>query len=298
MKLTIAFVTMNRSNQLKEAVNSCMNCNLPKDTQFVVIDNSSTDDTETVVKNIFCNSKYELQYEKMIENIGAGDGRNVAFGYAKGDYVYFMDDDAYIESEKETDFFQDAIKILDKYQSVVTLTTQIYDLAWKADRMSVKGPAIAYNLYRCFMVCGGSHFLRKSFFCGTSPYFSIKYGNEEMQPSLRGYDKKMDSVYCPSLRVIHNPLIDKWNYTNNGNTGTLMKEVVNKYVIKSMVYPRFFQVLLFPAFMVRRLIYLSNCSCKSIHESKASVKLCLQNTVRIKSSTVFRLFKYFGISIF
>ena len=50
MKLSIAVVTMNRSIQLIEALDSCLTCNLPNDTEFVIIDNASTDDTEQKVK--------------------------------------------------------------------------------------------------------------------------------------------------------------------------------------------------------------------------------------------------------
>ena len=79
MKLTIAIITMNRSEQLKMALQSCLNCDLPKDTQFVIIDNASTDNTESSVRELFEFNCYEYIYHKNQENVGAGKGRNIAF---------------------------------------------------------------------------------------------------------------------------------------------------------------------------------------------------------------------------
>lgn len=52
MKLTIGLVTMNRERQVAEAIQSCLQSNLPNETEFVVINNASTDNTENVVKSI------------------------------------------------------------------------------------------------------------------------------------------------------------------------------------------------------------------------------------------------------
>lgn len=49
-KLSICVITMNRREQLVEALASCLLCKIPKDTQFVVVDNGSTDNTENDVK--------------------------------------------------------------------------------------------------------------------------------------------------------------------------------------------------------------------------------------------------------
>lgn len=51
--LSIVVITWNRSKQLAEALGSCFACDLPEDTEFVIIDNASTDDTEAVVSSLF-----------------------------------------------------------------------------------------------------------------------------------------------------------------------------------------------------------------------------------------------------
>lgn len=99
--LSIVVITWNRSKQLTEALGSCFACDLPEDTEFVIIDNASTDDTEAVVSSLFKNYQYDFYYEKMSENLGVGKGRNYAYLKSHGKYVYFLDDDAYID-KKET----------------------------------------------------------------------------------------------------------------------------------------------------------------------------------------------------
>ena len=89
MKLSIAVVTMNRSKQLLEALESCAACELPTDTQFVIVDNASTDETENMVKGFFATNPFPFYYEKMTENIGCGRGRNYAYSKCSGDYCYF-----------------------------------------------------------------------------------------------------------------------------------------------------------------------------------------------------------------
>lgn len=107
---------------------------MPNEIEFVVIDNASIDNTEKVVKKILSNSGYECYYEKLPENIGCGRGRNYAFSKSRRLYYYSLDDDAIID-EHCKNFFIYALDILDKNTNIVTLTTQIYDTAWKSNRL-------------------------------------------------------------------------------------------------------------------------------------------------------------------
>ena len=162
--LSICVVTMNRASQLNEALESCLACELPKETEFIIVDNASTDQTEQVVTELFQAHQYSYIYEKLDKNLGCGGGRNYAFTQAKGKYIYALDDDAIIDTKKNRLFFEEAIAILNKYHDIVSLTTQIYDTAWKANRLSGNKIKYAENLYKLKMFCGGSHFLRKDFF--------------------------------------------------------------------------------------------------------------------------------------
>lgn len=297
MKLSIAVITMNRVHQLMEALDSCLACNLPNNTEFVVIDNASTDDTEQAVKAKLNNCGYSYYYEKLPENLGVGGGRNHAYDKTNGDYVYVLDDDAII-SPDNLDFFKNAIEILDNHPEIATLTTQIYDEAWQRNRVENHTKKLSDNLFKMMMFSGGSHFLRKSFFV-TTPYFSNKYGYEEIIPSCRVRDAGLQNAFCPNLLIIHKPKIDKWNYTDKDNS-ILVRGFAIMYVIKSKLYPRIFKPMIYLIYRFRRFKYARgvNNARKIAKDVTLQTKTQAKGLRRIKIKTVTKMFKDFGLSVF
>ena len=298
MKLSIAIVTMNRHEQIKEAIESCLRCELPKETEFVIVDNASTDNTEAVVKSLFEGSEYSLIYKKCSENLGAGGGRKLAYTLSSGQYVYAMDDDAYI-SAVNSDFFTRAIDVLDRYLNIAALATQIYDNAWKANRQQASGKEIYPRIYKTKMFCGGSHFLRTDFY-GESPYLPNKYGYEELPPSLLAYDAGCIIAFCPDLLVIHNPKIDKWDASNSKNNAILFRECAIQYSIRKMMYPTAFHPICYFAYTRRIRKHLSSVKGAKIECDKLVEENCRMYPIkkRIRFSTVIRLYKDFGVAVF
>lgn len=299
MKLTISVITMNRSRQLKEALDSCIKCQLPMNTEFVVIDNASTDDTELVVKELMSSGKYSYYYEKLPENLGVGGGRNYAFEKSNGDLVYVLDDDAVIDFESDPNFFLRAINVFENNPSVVTLTTQIYDTAWGRNRVEINGKKLFENIYAHYMFCGGSHFLRKSFF-ENAPYIQNRYGFEEMLPSLRVFDQGKMSVFCSDLRIIHKPEVNKWNYDDPKCQELFLSGFAIPYAIKQMMYPAITQPILYAAYVARKKKYVSKIenANRRMKKMKKDFQISYPIDEKIKLSTVVRMYKYFGVSIF
>lgn len=298
-KLTIGVITMNRATQLKEALESCLACDLPKATQFVIIDNASTDNTEQAVTEVLGSCGYDYHYEKLPENLGVGGGRNYAFTRSCGEYIYVLDDDAVIDTQKNADFFLKAIKIMDEDPKIATLTSQIYDIVWGADRVEKCGPEIAPGIHLCTMFCGGSHFLRKAFFRDV-PYLPNKYGYEEIPPSLRVMDAGMVNVFCPELLVIHKPAVNKWNFAEEKNQALLINGIASPYAIMKMMYPLICRPLLWAATQIRfhrSLRGIPNARKRFNAEIK---EICSQYKIsdKIKLSTVWWMFKAFKLSAF
>ena len=296
-ELSICVVTMNRANQLKDALESCINCNLPQNTEFVIIDNASTDNTQEITFKVLENSGYRFYYEKLPENLGVGGGRNYAFKKCSGKYIYVLDDDAVVSTEN-VDFFTMAIEYFNKYDDIVTLTTQIYDTALEDNRLSIVGKIIYDGLYPCKMFCGGSHFLRKEFF-EEPPYFNNKYGYEEIPPSLYVADAGKKNVFCPELLIIHKPTIDKWDKTKKENIDILINDCATVYALKKMLYPCVFSLLLSFAYHKRCKLYLKD------RDSKKQADKLAKNILRkypkmkkIKITTVVEEYKKFGLSVF
>ena len=286
MKLSICVVTMNRANQLSEALQSCLVCELPRETEFVIIDNASTDHTEQVVKEMLDNSGYNYYYEKMPKNLGCGGGRNYAYSRSQGEIVYVLDDDAVIDIEKCRDFFARAIQIFSDHPSVVTLTSQIYDTAWHKNRVEANGSAIDDGLYRQFMFCGGSHFLRKSFYT-ESPYLPNKYGYEELPPSLIAVDKGKINAFCPDLLIIHKPAVDKWNWDDEKNIWLLINYVALPYAIKKMMYPQVAHPMIKLFYHMRKRKHLKKA--KDRHKADEVVKEVI-NSYKLEYRIRFKTF--------
>ena len=299
MTLTIAIVTWNRELQLRKAINSCLECVLPEDTYFVIIDNNSTDNTEQIIKSLFEGKKYDYYYEKLNDNIGCGNGRNLAFKHSKSKYTYFLDDDAYID-ENNKEFFISAIEILDRHDKIMTLTTQIYDLLWKKNRVAVDGPLLVDNLYLCQRFCGGSHFLRNEFWANQSPYYPNKYGLEEIFPSLRVYDAGYFNVFATNLVIIHNPLFNKWEKGSMEETNLLKTEIVCKLAMKLVIYPSLFSPVLYLSTFVRCIKSLKLRSLFEVFFDERITTIKQQNLEikKIRLSTVVRLYRLFGLSVF
>lgn len=299
MKLSIAVITMNRANQLREALQSCLACELPKETEFVIIDNASTDNTGCIVNETLGNCGHKYFYEKLPKNLGVGGGRNYAYEKACGEYTYILDDDAVIDCENDPRFFIKAIEMLENNTDVVTLTTQIYDTAWQRNRLEVSGPVISNGLYKCLMFCGGSHFLRRSFY-KNAPYLPNKYGYEEIPPSLEAMDTGKINAFCPELLIIHKPAVDKWDWNDEKNHDLLIKGIALPYAIKRMMYPAIAAPLLWLANEVRimRLGVKIENGKKRIKEVKKIFMREYPIKKKIRLSTLIRIFKDFKLSVF
>lgn len=299
MKLSICVITMNRANQLKEALESCLACELPQETEFIVIDNASTDNTEQVVHSTFVGCDFNYYYEKLDENLGVGGGRNYAYDKACGEYAYMLDDDAVIDCSQNTMFFLRAIEIMDKHPEFATLTTQIYDTAWKKNRVACEGPAVADNLFKIQMFYGGSHFLRRAFYTA-SPYLPNKYGYEEIPPSLYAINAGMQNVFCSELLIIHKPIVNKWDWSEEKNASLLVNGLALQYTIKWMMYPAIVYPLLTLANIVRvkqHPVKIPNAR-RRIKQIKKDVMAKYPVKKKISFLTVVKMFSDFKLSTF
>lgn len=296
-ELSICVVTMNRANQLKEALESCVRCNLPEKTEFVIIDNASTDNTEEIVRDFFGLYKYSYYYEKLPENLGVGGGRNYAFNKSSGEYFYMLDDDAVID-ETDPEFFYTAIDVFRKYDKIISLSTQIYDTKWGKDRVSVYGEELYEDVFDSYMVFGGSHFLRNSFF-EKDPYFGNKYGYEEIVTTMRIADAGCFNAVMPKLKVIHKPLVDRWDYEKEENHRVLISAYATPYSIRKMLYPRIFTPILFLFYTLRKTKYIENKAVrKKANEQCRKMLKEYKIEQKIKIKTVIKEYKKFGMAIF
>ena len=302
-KLSIVVLTMNRKYQVTEAIMSCMACNLPKDTQIVVVDNGSTDGTEKEVKKTLSNYSGPVLYHRIEQNIGCAPGRQVGYELANAEYVYFMDDDAIIPNEMKSSFFISSIEYLDANPMAASLTTRIKDIVLKYDRP----PDIARNGESLgdkplmLMYLGGSHFLRKKAF-PLPLYMKIKYGYEEFAPSVSIYDRGLCNVYSSELFIIHKPKINKWIESSDESVHIARLNCYLPYAIKRYLYPSLIQPILLTLYLLRII--------KHFGFSISDFRYCIQNSKmmykqfcrdgiygKIRFKTIIKLVTAFGVSV-
>ena len=295
-KITVAVITMNRSKQLKHALESCIDSELPENTQFLVVDNASTDDTEKMISLFKESIKYDLVYHKEDINRGVGGGRNICFDLAEGEYVYFLDDDAEIAEECRKTFFTKSIENMDKHPQIATLTTDVVDKVF-GDRSQIIAKNMKAGELNCtYTFHGGTVFVRKAAF--SSPLFmDIMYGNEEITLSMDAVNRGYVNAYDPSIYINHYPKNNKWQ--GNSLEFLYISGINNTYNIKRLQYPSVFLPLLYMAYKKRLHMYSGNNKEYIRSCEKKSKEFLKNNKVKkIKFSTVIKCYKEFGLTVF
>jgi glucosyl-dolichyl phosphate glucuronosyltransferase len=90
--LSVIIPTYNRSNLLRETLDSIINQDLNKsEYEVIIINNGSTDDTENVIKNFKKKSSNISSHIQLKQ--GLHEGRNLGYKVSKGDVLVYCDDD-------------------------------------------------------------------------------------------------------------------------------------------------------------------------------------------------------------
>lgn len=101
-KISIIIPTYNRGNLILKSINSVLNQTYPN-TEIIIIDDGSTDNTEKIVKNL---NNHKIKYIKFKENKGASYARNIGIIKASGKYISFQDsDDIYHYDKLEKQYY-------------------------------------------------------------------------------------------------------------------------------------------------------------------------------------------------
>lgn len=288
---------MNRAEQLRLALQSCINSTLPKDLEFVIIDNASTDNTETIVREFFAEHTFPFVYEKENVNLGVGGGRNRGFDLAKGEFVYFLDDDAVISHESYETFFKLPLSLFHQDESIASITTRIYDEMLECDRtVQCSKTSSKDSLPEIFMYLGGSHFLRKCYF-DKPLYLDFKYGMEELLPSIYTIDKGQKNCYIHQIKILHQPRRNKWKSGESEKNGIIIDYNVNSYISKQLLYPSIFHPLLKATFYMRTFKYFGrnrHLWKESIYKLKIQRQNICYKARKVRVKTVLSILKNYS----
>lgn len=95
-KVSVIIPTYNRCKDLMNCIESICN-NIYTNIEIIVVDNASSDGTESAVKNSIYYGLDNFIYIKLPENVMAAGGRNAGIKKAQGDYLLFVDSDNIID---------------------------------------------------------------------------------------------------------------------------------------------------------------------------------------------------------
>lgn len=100
IQISVILCTYNRAHLLKKALESLIRQTFNKALyEIIIVNNASTDNTDEVVKDFkdrYPSHEIRYVYEK---ELGLGYARNRGLKCARGDYIAFIDDDAYAKED-------------------------------------------------------------------------------------------------------------------------------------------------------------------------------------------------------
>lgn len=230
--VSVVIVTYNREIQLKKAIESVL---VQKDIEFeiLVIDNNSKDNTEEYIKNL--QKKHSnIVYKKLDRNYGCVIARNRGMEFAQKDFIFHLDDDAFLEDDLFLYKGINKLKALPK--EVGLMAVGVKEIA--IQKITNKPPR--HHKYQdCYTLyfSGSAAFLKKEVYVkiGNMEENFIRQG-EELEYALRMLRRNYYVVFTDKLFITHCPLHKN---TENLNTFTFY------YLLKNnlFTYEKYFSGL-------------------------------------------------------
>ena len=286
-KLSIAFITYNRSIELIRAIESCKGKGMD-DVEFIVWDNNSDINNRSKIESYVSEVNLNINYHYSNINLGVGGGRNAVWRLCNSEYVLFLDDDAILETPY---FLDNIVKFMDRHSDVGVAGVNIYEPETKKYINCPYRRKLDNSNFEILSYMGGCHIIRKGIISNDFLYpESFKYGSEELFLSLLIFDKGFRVTECSNLTALHIP--SRINRCEGKERD--MNLIINQYVIKLKLYP----IYLYPIYTFFYLIRLWHNKMPIINSFSISSKRSKQIRVsRIKLSTLVRVVKLFGIRV-
>lgn len=232
MKLSIVIITCNRKEELKKTLLSCID-NKINQMEFVIVDNKSTDKTEEMIREVLNDKAIPYTYYYSNENLGVAGGRLKGQSLAKGEYSFFIDDDAIIATPN---LLESSCIRLDRDRDIMIAGYNIYEP--EHNRFLIGELTKGSNLEECgemLSYIGCAHIVRNRFFEKKILYPKrLFFGSEELYASLSVWKEDFKVWYFSDLKIHHFPskinrYVGKERYLNF---------IINTHIIRKLTYPK------------------------------------------------------------
>ncbi|EJL6397692.1 glycosyltransferase family 2 protein, partial [Vibrio navarrensis] len=231
MKISVIVAAYNQQNDLETCVNSVLKQGFSSDVEVLIIDDCSTDNTWSVIKDL--STQYSnVKGFKTAVNSGPGIARNIGIEHASGSWVLFLDsDDILAETAIEK-----LRRVINREQSNILNTKKLdivaYDFRFlnsnhdsaigRTDINALRLPKDELlNEYLSLKMDGSVIFtmMRKEFL----DKHSIRF--------YQGYHEDVDfmfKVYAEAQRL---SIIDDVIYIKNNRQGSIVNTISQKHII-------------------------------------------------------------------
>ena len=190
-RISVVIPTYNNAEFLIKAIESVLDQKYEA-YEIIVVDDGSTDDTQSVIKPYMAKISYFLK-----SNTGVASARNVGINNAKGNYIAFLDSDDLWSNNK----LKETVKVIEQYPDVGLIHTGAYRVNRNGRILGSIinkdwGPKLYFKLLQGFSIYNSSVVVKKECFenCGYFyEYYQAKAGAEDWDRWIRiakRYDNK------------------------------------------------------------------------------------------------------------
>lgn len=215
---------------LVRAVESCLSQVGVDLLELIVVDNQSSPENMLDESQIADGHlKTRLQLHRQEQNLGVAGGRSYAAHAAKGDYLFFLDDDAILTNEYA---LRDLVHVMDSNPDLAVIAPEVFE---PQSKRYIRGPLDRSGKWALTFV-GGAHMIRRA---AVKPYGSLypealHFGSEELFLSMLLWNDGWRIQYRPSVRVEHWPP-DAGNYTGSARD---LQILASSFTVRRLVLPR------------------------------------------------------------
>lgn len=250
--LSIVIVTCNRVTEILSTINSCL-LKINEEFELIIIDNNSTDRTEIEIRNLAVKKNLTLIYEKNLENHGVAKSRNQGYNIARGDIVYFIDDDAIV---CEDSCLIDEVLVFMRYNlKYAVVGTHIFNVTGNYYQHGVFFTNKETQKKTTFNYIGASHFINKREIGDIELYpVEFRYGGEELFLSYFLRFRGFEVFFYDTLKVHHIPSKN----TRMDKSSTLIMNNSNAFNVKRYFTPIVFIPLVWLVMLIRILYNSKN----------------------------------------
>lgn len=282
--LSIAFITCNRAQELIRALKSC-NVEYLSYVEVIVWDNASTIENKRILYHYIEKCGYKIHYYYSDKNLGVAGGRNAVWKLCHGRYVFFLDDDAIVESKS---FFSTVLDYMENNKKVGALGINIFE-PQTGSFLNCPQYLVTNSTKLILSYVGAAHVLRKDIYPMSQLYPNgLMYGSEELYASLVIWNLGYEVHELQTVRVLHLPS----NINRCHGVERLRNLIINQYIIKKLTYPKYMILFIYTMLRIRLFkhgIRFRDC-VKLIEERFNSAE-----TYRINTITLLKLIHLFGL---